>query len=63
MNFVFVTHYKSNKASTMQEIEAETVTDAKERAASIMQSSVDISDISIYEFVSVATKVETIQWS
>lgn len=63
MSYVFVTHYKSNKAPTFQEFEAPSMEDAKAQAERIMNGSVDVSDVSVYEFLGVASKVEMVQWS
>lgn len=63
MSYVFITYYKSNKAPTYQQADVDNMEAAKARAETIMNSSVDVSDVSIFEFVACATKVETVQWS
>lgn len=63
MSYVFVTRYKSNKAPTFQEFETPSMEAAKAQAERIMNGSVDVSDVSVYEFISVASKVEMVQWS
>ncbi len=63
MSYVFVTHYKSNKTHTFQEFEGESMEDARAQAERIMNGSVDVSDVSVYEFAGVASKVEMVQWS
>lgn len=63
MSYVFVTHYKSNKAPTFQEFDASSMEAAKAQAERIMNGSVDVSDVSVYEFLSIASKVEMVQWS
>lgn len=63
MSCVFVTHYKSNKAPTFHQADIANVAEAKARAETIMNSSVDISDVSVFEFVAMASKVESVQWN
>lgn len=63
MSYVFITYYKSNKAPSFHQADIANVEEVKARAETIMNSSVDISDVSVFEFIAMASKVETVQWN
>ena len=63
MSYVFITYYKSNKAPTYQQADVDNMEAAKARAETILNSSVDVSDVSVFEFIAMASKVEVVQWN
>ena len=63
MRFVIVQQFKSNKADLYQEFAFDDVNDAKNRAKTLLESSVDVKTVSVFQLTAEAFKVESVAWS
>jgi len=62
MNFVIEQSFKSNKPNTFTAVDAVSEEAAKERAMTVMNSSIDVSAVYVYTLSASARKVEVTQW-
>lgn len=60
---VFIQHYRSNKAPTLTSGSHENLEYAKIHATEIMNNSVDVVKVEVYELAACAEKVEAVQWN
>lgn len=61
--FVFVQNYKSSKAPTYTMNECSQERDAAQTyAQTLLESSVDVSSVDVFEYIGACEKVEKIQW-
>ena len=63
MHYIIVQLFKSNKPAAYTSIVVDSHEQAKERAKSILDGSVDIQTVEIFELVASASKVEVVQWN
>lgn len=63
MSYVFAINYRSNKPTSYQQFDAASMEDAKAQAGRMLESSIDVSEVCVYEYVNAAQKVEVVQWN
>lgn len=62
--FVFIQHFKSGKKPEFMQNEcSDDIQAAKKYAVTLLNSSVDVKAVEIYNYVGCANKVENIEWS
>lgn len=62
MHVVLVTNFKSNKAPTFQQATFTDIEEGRERVQALVDSSVDVHSVEVFEYLTGLEKVETTQW-
>lgn len=62
-NYQVLINYRSTKGSTFSAIVADSLVEAQNRAREIMESSIDIESVIVFQAVARAQKVEIVQWN